>query len=196
MGTPDERPAEYAEGAIPLIEQEPAAIPAPPPSRLRHWKRNALLIGVIGALLVLAIVLAYDAWIDDPADETARPTSEPEFIRGGDWPTDVVAVSHTLPAMIKNELRVSGERHGYQFQGKAGQAWIISVEVTEGNLDPVASLYGEPGVELGRNDDRTAEDFNSELVFTVPQDGTYRLLVESSQGGNTTGSYLLTVWVE
>ena len=34
------------------------------------------------------------------------------------------------------------------------------------------------------------------LPFVLPQSGTYRLLVESSQGGITTGSYLLTVMVQ
>jgi hypothetical protein len=121
---------------------------------------------------------------------------EPDFTRGGGWPPEVEAVFYTLPALIKNELTVIGQQQGYEFQGVAGQMWVITVEPQEGSLiDPVVSLYAPPGVEIASNDDRASGDVTAELVVTLPQNGPYRLLVESSEGGVTTGAYLLTVLV-
>jgi hypothetical protein len=86
---------------------------------------------------------------------------------------------------------------GYEFEGTAGQVWRITVDPLDtSTLDPVITLYGPSGTEVASNDDRSAESIGSELRVMLPETGVYRLLVQSSLGGITTGGYWMEVWVE
>lgn len=182
------------------------APPPPPPGPLRaFWLRRqravlrVALRAALGGLIVTAFIVL---WQRAPADRFAAqaPSFAPPVVRcGGDtsaWPREVSIAGHTIPALIKNELSWAGERHGYQFHGAAGQVWRITVEARgESTLDPVIRLFDESGREVASADDRSAQDFAAELTFAVPQDGAYCVLVESSQGGVTTGVYWLSAWV-
>ncbi|MBN1679794.1 MAG: hypothetical protein JW966_05850 [Anaerolineae bacterium] len=169
-------------------------------SRRKRFKITAalaLLAGVSVIVLVLFVALR-DA--PDPTGESAGQFAQdikPDFTEGAGWPPGIAAPEHTLPAMIKNALSAVSEQHGYQFRGRAGQTWRISVSAQpDSTVDPVVSVYGPAGGELANNDDRAADDLDAHLVFTLPTDGAYRLLVESSEGGITTGAYLLSVFID
>lgn len=171
-------------------------------ARLRRWVRMTtgivLVLVTLGVLLVIVITARRIAKEPNPASEFAATLAaggEPDFTEGLDWPAHVQAAAHTLPAMIKNELAAPGEQHGYEFQGRAGQTWAITVEPQSGSsLDPVVSVYAPLGREMASNDDRAEGDWTAELVIVLPQDGPYRLLVEAAEGGVSTGRYLLQVW--
>jgi hypothetical protein len=106
-----------------------------------------------------------------------------------DWPQDVIYAPHTVPAMIRDELASAGARIGYQFVGGAGATWRITVVPVSGSaLDPQFHLYEPAGTELAQG--------SGEVLVILPEDGTYRLLIESAQNGLTTGTYLLTVFAE
>ncbi|NLX08643.1 MAG: hypothetical protein GXY36_03220 [Chloroflexi bacterium] len=198
----------YEPVAVETPEAAKPAAPAPPqepveaPRRKRSTIRVLLLSLAILLLVVVLVMLIRQTIFNEsgPSSEFSDSLTagyEPDFTEGNGWPDGVDAAAHTLPAIIKNELAAPAEQHGYQFEGEEGQAWMITVEASgDSLLDPVVSLYGPAGTELVSNDDRTADDFDAALPFVLPQSGTYRLLVESSQGGITTGSYLLTVMVQ
>ncbi|MBN1200672.1 MAG: PPC domain-containing protein [Anaerolineae bacterium] len=184
-----------------------AGVEPPPPNRPRrsHFQRAILVLAAAVTVLSLALVAvvmrlttgddpASGSQITPPAPETAE--SAPSPTPNNTWPSDVATTAHTIPAMIKNTITATGEQHGYEFTGKADQTWRITVEPRAGStLDPIIHLYGPSGEEIASHDDRSASDFTADLLITLPEDGTYRLLVESSAGGITTGAYLLSVWV-
>ncbi len=102
-------------------------------------------------------------------------------------PTTVEFVPNTVPAMIHNTLPLAGMKQGYLFRGAVGQVWRISVEPDyDSTLDPLITLYAPSGAMLAQE--------SRSIVITLPEKGDYRLLVESAQGGLTTGSYLLTLY--
>lgn len=197
------RAQQHAEDALADVEDS-----ADDKSGWRQMARARLMraIRIVAAIAALAagtmaILIMHGAFSGN--DElTGSPSSDtpPAPMIGAPpvaWPDQVQAQPHTVPAMIKNTLSTVGEAHGYQFNGSAGTIWRITVEPrAESTLDPLITLYGPSGVEIARADDRSAGDLTAELVVSLPEDGTYRLLVQSSQGGITTGDYLLSLWPE
>lgn len=83
----------------------------------------------------------------------------------------------------------------YTFQGSAGDVVSISMTATAGDLDPLLVLYGPFGEVLNFNDDvNTVEgNYNSALVFRLPQDGEYMILATRFDGdlGISTGEFVL-----
>lgn len=182
------------------------APPPPPPGPLRaFWLRQqravrrVALLAALSGLIVTTFIFFWQRPPDSLFSAQAPSFAPPVVPCGGDtsaWPRDVPITGHTIPALIKNELAWAGERHGYQFHGVAGQVWHITVEARgESTLDPVIRLFDQSGREVASADDRSAQDFTAELMFTLPQDGAYCVLVTSSQGGATTGVYWLSAWV-
>lgn len=176
------------------------AAPMPAQSRLSRrlslWRRKLIRIAVVLGIYALALYVVFHYVLKSEDDQPAPPTSTPVFVEGGGgWPSGLGAVKHTVPAMIQNVLSYYREQHGYEFQGKAGQEWYVEVEPTDGTLDPAFTLYAPSGDEIASADDRSADDLTAETSLVLPQDGPYRLLVRSSQGGQTVGSYLLIVCV-
>lgn len=159
------------------------------------WQRRRVyrvLIVVLAALAAVVLILII------PPDEANTPvdtTTSTPVVTPSNWPTQLVPTDHTIPAMIKNALTQPGNQHGYRFQGNAGNVWYITVEPrTDSDLDPILTLYGPSGEIVGSHDDRSADDLTAELTIELREDGSYWLLVESSQSGLTTGAYLLTLW--
>jgi hypothetical protein len=166
--------------------------------RLRRWRRRVLIALALAAVLVILILAAswYIAREPDPTSEfaeTLEQGGEPDFTEGAGWPPGVPVITKTtFPARIKHELTFSGEQHGYEFAGRAGDTWLITATPRgDSTLDPVVSVYLPDGSEFASNDDRAAGDLSAGLRITLPVDGAYRVLVESSQGGITTGAYTL-----
>ncbi|WP_119067150.1 PPC domain-containing protein [Aggregatilinea lenta] len=184
-----------------------AASPRWPWWRTRQGQVALLVGGVIGvvilALLVRGVNLPGQAVVRItatpatlPAGGAAQPvnvpTAQPSPVVSVAWPADVEYVVNTIPAMIKNTIVAVGERQGYRFDGRAGEMWLIAVQ-TQDNFDPLVTLYAPSGDVLGTNDDRSASDLSSEIQVTLPETGTYRVLVESSAGGLTVGAYVLSL---
>lgn len=201
-----QKAASRAETALDRPKRRRAKAPEPPPPGLvrRFWlrrQRAVLRVAVLAALSVLVVTAFIYFWERPATDNFAAqaPSIAPPVVRCGDasgaWPQDVPLTGHTVPALIKNELTWVGERHGYQFHGAAGQVWRITAEARgESLLDPLIRLFDQAGREVASADDRSIQDFTAELTFVVPQDGAYCALVESSQGGLTTGVYWLSAW--
>lgn len=174
--------------------------PPPGPARALWLRWEETLRGcaltVAAVALVLAVFAYYMLRADTDAESVRMPSVAPPVVSCGDesgaWPRHVPVVGHTLPAVIRNELAYAGEQHGYQFHGEAGQVWQITVEARgEDTLDPLIRLFDQSGREVASADDRSATDFTAELTFRLPQSGAYCLLVQSSQGGLTSGVYWL-----
>lgn len=176
------------------------------PSRLGliwlRWRpvlvRGGVGMVVMGALVALAWIggrLVFNA--DDDGGTASAPSAVPDVATvpsGSDWPPGIVPVPHTVPAMIKNALVETSEQHGYAFEGRAGERWRVTVEARDEALDPAFELFTPDGMVFAAADDMASGALDAETVVTLPETGTYRLIVRSSRGGTTIGPYLLTVW--
>lgn len=173
-----------------------------PPGKLRVFlgRHKKPLIRLAAAALILTLFVYL--WQRPESENTfsaQAPSVAPPVVRCGDasgeWPQDVPLTGHTIPALIKNNLSWPGERHGYQFHGNAGDTWRITAEARgSSTLDPLIRLFDRSGREIGSADDRTAQDYTAELTIVLPSSGAYCVLVESAQGGMTTGPYWLSAW--
>lgn len=162
----------------------------------RLWWRSRGLVYLISfsiPLFMLAGLLGL-GWITH-SDESTSPSaavsapSSPESAVVGAWPPEIDFASHTVPAMIRNDLPLAGMQQGYLFHGTAGQFWRITVEPEYGStLDPQITLYAPSGGMLAQQ--------GGEIALTLPETGAYRLVIESAPPGLTTGEYLLTLFEE
>ena len=78
----------------------------------------------------------------------------------------------------------------YPLEGKAGDSFTIYLESDE--FDAFVALVDSQGNTIKENDDISESDSNSRIRVTLPEDGTYNVIVNTyDQQG--TGKYVLTV---
>jgi hypothetical protein len=177
------------------------------------WQSRGVVYLISFAIPLLLLLLPVAIWLVARADEKSGSASPPTATGPAAqtsptppsstgtgisaWPPDVAFASNTVPAMIRDELTLAGERRGYLFQGTAGETWHILVEPEDvGAFDPLITLYAPSGDILAVSDNEDTGQLTAEIRVTLPESGPYRLLVESAQGGLTTGTYLLTLYEE
>jgi hypothetical protein len=170
----------------------------PTPPRTIRWRR--LVLAILLAVLVPAGAAWWRGWSPFAEDAPPPPTPAPALTLTvpveDHWPDDVPSTPYAAPARIKNVLSTRGAQHGYQFAGTAGQQWALTVEPWASALDPLVIVYGPDGDILARADDQPGGGLTAHLrIDALPATGPYRVLVRSSQGGNTTGAYILTLLV-
>ncbi|HEY9881586.1 MAG TPA: trypsin-like peptidase domain-containing protein [Leptolyngbyaceae cyanobacterium] len=78
----------------------------------------------------------------------------------------------------------------YRFQGEAGQRVQITLESSD--FDTYLLLVNQAGDVVGENDDVDSRTTNSQLVLTLPESGTYSVIV-NSYSSQEAGRYRLTV---
>ncbi|NEQ40526.1 MAG: tetratricopeptide repeat protein [Okeania sp. SIO3I5] len=79
----------------------------------------------------------------------------------------------------------------YAFEGKAGQK--ISIDMSSNQIDSYLILLNSNDQELAQDDDSGGEK-NARIIITLPEDGTYKLLANSYEAGES-GEYELKVQV-
>ncbi|NER33804.1 MAG: tetratricopeptide repeat protein [Oscillatoria sp. SIO1A7] len=105
--------------------------------------------------------------------------------------------SQTAPLLQQEGSLSPGDRtlddgklyDSYSFQGRAGQTVTISVESDE--FDTYLTLLDADGEKIAENDD-SAGNNNSAIVATLPEDGSYEVIV-NSYNANGRGKYALEV---
>ena len=78
----------------------------------------------------------------------------------------------------------------YPLQGKSDESFIIYLESDE--FDAFVALVDAQGNIVEQNDDISEEDSNSRIRVTIPEDGTYNVIVNAYDEGGT-GEYVLTI---
>lgn len=85
----------------------------------------------------------------------------------------------------------SGVNDTYTFQGRAGQRMRFTVTALDpSSFDTTLRLYSPEGVQLEFNDD-SGGGLNPQLDFTIPSNGTYRIIVSTYSGSGRGGEYVL-----
>ena len=77
----------------------------------------------------------------------------------------------------------------YAFEGKSGQR--ISIDMSSKQIDSYLILLSSNGQELAQDDDSGGEK-NARIIVTLPEDGTYKLLANSYEAGES-GDYKLKI---
>jgi len=85
-----------------------------------------------------------------------------------------VALGGTLPGTISP----TNDRDWYYFAGVADRAISIRMNKLDAGLDSYLELYSPAGTKLVENDDG-GDAHNAWLVYSLPTDGTYRILARS-----------------
>jgi hypothetical protein len=94
---------------------------------------------------------------------------------------------------------ISDEQYAlfFRFRGEAGDTVRIAAERVTDDLDPLLVLRDASDRNLpgGTNDDRTPDDRNAELVYTLPAAGEYVIAVTryGVRDGTTAGEFRLTL---
>lgn len=95
---------------------------------------------------------------------------------------------------IEMDVPVEGELNGgsqlWTFEGEAGMEISITAGADDSTLDPMVTLYGPNGEWLARDDDG-GEGTNAFIrETTLPENGTYSIVVSTVSGD---GAYILTL---
>jgi hypothetical protein len=87
-----------------------------------------------------------------------------------------------------------GGEEDYSIDLEAGQGIIAAAYATDGELDPMLAVLDSDGIELMVNDDRgDYETTDSQIAFTVPEDGEYSFVV--SGFSDSSGDYRLEIYL-
>lgn len=78
----------------------------------------------------------------------------------------------------------------YTFEGRKGQQ--VSIRLESSDFDPYVAVFGPNGSLVGENDDTSESNNNSFLRVVLPEDGSYRILVNAYDSKGR-GDYLLRV---
>ncbi|NJR57728.1 MAG: tetratricopeptide repeat protein [Cyanobacteria bacterium CRU_2_1] len=149
-----------------------------------HLKSLDRYTSAIGCLSILFIPLLTSAPVfsQEVAQETspAAPTSAEVLL-------DVQGILEPGDPVLSSDGSLYDE---YSFTGQAGQSIVIVLESVE--FDPYLILMDAQGQTLGENDDVDQDNFNAALIITLPQNGTYRVLV-NAYNAESQGHYTLIV---
>lgn len=78
----------------------------------------------------------------------------------------------------------------YPLEGKAGESFTIYLESDD--FDAFVALVDSKGNTIKENDDISEEDSNSRIQVTLPEDGSYNIIVNTYDEEGT-GEYILTL---
>lgn len=116
------------------------------------------------------------------------PSAQQTESEGGDT---LVVYGDTISGSITDEVFAQF----YQFEGNAGDTIIIRVDRITNDLDPLIVLRDSLDNNLAINDDISPDNRNSEIIFTLPENGRYVISVTryGVRDGTTTGNYSLSI---
>ncbi|MCC5897219.1 MAG: M48 family metalloprotease [Phormidium sp. BM_Day4_Bin.17] len=88
-------------------------------------------------------------------------------------------------------LRDGSRYNIYEFSGNAGQE--VRIQLESSDFDTYLILVGPNDQPLAENDDRAPGDTNSELVLSLPETGTYRIIANALNSRGR-GNYELALY--
>jgi hypothetical protein len=100
------------------------------------------------------------------------------------------ARSRFTETQVQGELTAQDKSKVHQHKLVAGCTYVIGLESTA--FDTFLKLQDADGALIDENDDISADNRNSRLIFTAPADGVYRIVATSFQQAGT-GPYTLRI---
>lgn len=147
----------------------------------------SLAIGVEEVQPFLVALQQGDGYV---ARRPQQPDDETVAIEG--LPLDGKTVAATLKsgdAVLPNNTYY----HAYEFEGKAGQR--VTIEMSSNKIDSALFLtFPDRNAIVEQNDDISPNNFNSRIVATLPSDGTYLVIANAFERGES-GEYQLRAFL-
>lgn len=129
------------------------------------------------------------AGYDDSVGEFLLTVTTGLMTAGGEQPVTIGAAEQ----VERGEITSSNSELDFTFNLEAGETALIQTEAIDDTLDTILTILDPNGSEVAYNDDYQSESYNSGIVFTAEQGGTYTAVVSSY--GDTTGRFTLAVTV-
>ena len=135
-------------------------------------------------------------------EETEVAQADSEEVEESEEPEETVATNSDSSRILENVERGVLEEgdliiaedgsfyDSYPLQGESGESFIISLESDK--FDAFVALVDARGNIIEQNDDIDEENSNSQIRVTIPEDGTYNIIVNAYDEGGT-GEYILTI---
>jgi serine protease Do len=124
-------------------------------------------------------------------DGTAPRVAQQSPMLGGGHKAQRITPNVPVEGMLDKDSDVhpsdSSYFNAYTFDGKAGQR--VEIDMTSSEVDPYIILLAPDGQDLGHDDDGGGGS-NARLTIALPADGTYTVLANTYQAGET-GHYSL-----
>lgn len=124
-------------------------------------------------------------------DGTAPRTAQQSPLLGGGTQAQRLTPNSPIEGILSDESGVLPSDNSYfdayTFEGKAGQQIVI--EMTSSEIDAYLILLSPDGQDVAQDDDGGGGS-NARLITALPADGTYTILANSYQAGET-GRYNL-----
>lgn len=117
------------------------------------------------------------------APALAGPPAHPTPLFTQPRPGELAPCANPLTArLVETDERFSDGSVGqwYYYPGRAGERVLITMNSSL--LDTIVFLYGPDGRQVAKDDDGGG-DYNARLEFTLPVDGTYKLLATTTVPG-------------
>lgn len=145
-------------------------------NKLKPQRQAVKAAGIFGAVGVAAIATIYFVM---------QPPTTPTF-----------SSFHRVGILDENStLHPINRSYSDAYLVKGVQGQQVTIELNSEDFDPALSLLGSGGKELARNDDIAPDNFNSRIITTLPETGTYQVIVRTSQSGEK-GQYQLKAEID
>jgi hypothetical protein len=114
---------------------------------------------------------------------------------------DVPVIEHEIGTLVTGELTPDdfelndgSVADGYRIFLRRGDEITIVVRATDGMLDPYTFVFEEESRDEIAHDDDSGGGFNSRILLTAPQHGTYGIVITTYETGFHGGTYELETW--
>ena len=172
--------------------------------RLAIFNRNYRLTGVVcqeDRRYRQVCAIAYEVAPNDIATENSNTVNVPDSTTETELESSSPAVSRNSVLLEKTErgiLEVGDKTipndgslyDSYPLEGNAGDSFIITVESQD--FDTFLAIMDGTGEIIEQNDDISDRNSNSRVTVTLPDNGTYNVIVNAYDKGGK-GNYVLTV---
>lgn len=135
-----------------------------------------------------------------PADQAETEEATEASICAGIADIDITGVDEipllTYGGRATGEITNDTPMQFYCFEGEEGDEVVINVGALDGDLDTYLMLTDTTlEITFAENDDISRRNTDSEIVFTLPEDGVYVIVVSRFQlaDGDSEGSFDLTL---
>lgn len=149
---------------------------------------SSLLVGVLSGLVVVIGIFIITNINNVPKPQLSLDGKEITGVLTEQDKTEPITTD--TPVFTPNQSKgISRYYQFYHFKGNKGQK--IMIDMASKELDPYLKLISPDSIVLDAQDDISPDNSNARIVITLPDNGIYKVMVTSSQAGET-GTYQLS----
>lgn len=167
------------EGADPFADVQPQRRKSNQPNNTQ-FALILVALAVVGVLLVVGLIVFTGGGA--PVAEVAANVAqeEPLLAFANEIAPQSVRVQGVIALGEAHRGRLNGaDKHGWAFEGRAGQMVVIDMIALGSGVDPDLTLIAPDGSVVAQNDDTFfPENFDSRIEVRLPQAGVYLIIAQ------------------